>query len=72
MSEFIRVEIDAAKCVGIGECGACVQVCPVNIFEREGDRPWIAEQNEDECILCEQCLEACTPDAVSIHRLYDA
>jgi NAD-dependent dihydropyrimidine dehydrogenase PreA subunit len=71
MSEFIQVEIDLDRCAGIRKCGECVQICPVNIFEARDDQPLVLEQNQDECILCEQCLKACTPGAVSIKKLYD-
>ena len=71
MSEFINIEIDMQKCVGINKCGQCVQVCPVNIFDKKGENPVIVEQNEDECILCELCLQECTPNAIVIHKLYE-
>jgi NAD-dependent dihydropyrimidine dehydrogenase PreA subunit len=71
MGEFIRVEIDMGKCVGIDRCGQCTRVCPVNIFDRDGDRPLIVEANEDECTLCDLCLQECKPEAVVIKRLYE-
>jgi len=71
MSEFIRVEIDMKSCTGIHKCGKCVQVCPVNIFEAEGEEPVIVEQNQDECTLCNLCLDECTPDAIAIVKLYE-
>jgi NAD-dependent dihydropyrimidine dehydrogenase PreA subunit len=52
------------------ECGKCVQLCPVNIFEAQGDQPLVVGENQDECILCDQCLKACTPDAIALHKLY--
>ena len=71
MSEFIRVEINMEICIGINKCGKCVRVCPVNIFEAEGEEPVIVEQNQDECTLCNLCLEECTPDAIAIVKLYE-
>ena len=71
MSEFIRVEIDMKSCIGIDKCGKCVQVCPVNIFEAEGEELFIVEQNQDECTLCKLCLDECTPDAIVIVKLYE-
>jgi NAD-dependent dihydropyrimidine dehydrogenase PreA subunit len=71
MSEFIRVEIDSQKCVGIKECGECIGVCPVNIFGEKGDHPPIIEENQDECTLCDLCVETCNPDAIAIKRLYE-
>jgi NAD-dependent dihydropyrimidine dehydrogenase PreA subunit len=26
--------------------------------------------NEDECILCDLCLQRCPTDAIAIHKLY--
>ena len=71
MSEFIKVKIDFPTCVGIAECGGCVKVCPVNIFGKEGDDPSVIENNEDECTLCDLCIQACTPKAITIRKLYE-
>ncbi|MGD9031405.1 MAG: 4Fe-4S dicluster domain-containing protein [Desulfobacteraceae bacterium] len=71
MGEFIKVEIDFSTCVGIAECGGCVKVCPVNIFGKEGDDPSVIESNEDECTLCDLCIQACTPKAITIRKLYE-
>lgn len=72
MSEFIEVTIDPEKCVGIKECGRCIQVCPVNIFDQQNDRPLIVRENEDECTLCYLCLQACAPHAISIVKRYES
>ena len=71
MSEFIKIEIDFSRCVGIGECGGCVKVCPVNIFGKDGDNPSVIEDNEDECTLCDLCIQACTPKVITIRKLYE-
>ncbi len=71
MSEFINVEINMNKCAGINKCGQCVVVCPVSIFETSGDQPFVVEQNQDECTLCDLCLKECTPNAIYIRRLYE-
>jgi NAD-dependent dihydropyrimidine dehydrogenase PreA subunit len=69
-SEFIRVTVDPAACAGIAACGGCVRVCPVSIFQTNGDKPAVVEKNLDECILCELCLQACGPGAIRIRKLY--
>jgi len=71
MSEFIKVDIDPIRCLGIEKCGKCVQVCPVNIFSLNDDYPKAVEANEDECTLCELCLQNCQVDAIIIHKLYE-
>jgi ferredoxin len=70
-SEFIRVNIDMTTCVGIAQCGGCVRVCPVSIFRKKGDAPEVVDKNQDECILCELCLQACKPQAIAIRKLYE-
>ncbi|MBU1183534.1 MAG: 4Fe-4S binding protein [Proteobacteria bacterium] len=60
------------SCVGIARCGGCLRVCPVGIFEKNGDTPAVVEKNQDECILCELCVQACNPEAITIRKLYEA
>ena len=71
-SEFIRVDVDLNACAGLAKCGGCVRVCPVGIFHRNGDQPAVIDKNQDECILCELCLQACTPGAIAIRKLYES
>ena len=72
MSEFIRVEIDMDKCVGVKECGQCITVCPVTIFRGKENHPLIVAENEDECTLCELCLKVCEPNAIALRKLYES
>jgi NAD-dependent dihydropyrimidine dehydrogenase PreA subunit len=71
MSEFIKIDIDMHRCLGIEKCGKCIQVCPVNIFTSNGGYPKAVEDNEDECTLCNLCLQSCEADAITIHKLYE-
>ena len=71
MSEFIKLAIDLDRCSGIEKCGECFRVCPVNIFTSNGDYPVVVESNEDECTLCDLCLEGCEADAITIQKLYE-
>lgn len=71
MNVFIDVTIDRGKCVGIKDCGQCIRVCPVNIFENKADQPAIVAENLDECTLCDLCLNECKPNAIAITKLYD-
>lgn len=71
MSEFITVEINYDKCVGIKKCGRCIKVCPVSIFSSNGNYPKTLEANEDECTLCALCLQNCKVSAITIHKLYE-
>lgn len=72
MGEFIEIEVDYPKCAGIRACGGCVRVCPVNIFEKDGDRPSVNPENEDECTLCDLCKNACAPSAITIRKRYES
>jgi len=72
MGEFIKVDVVLGSCLGIEECGECVKVCPLNIFEVEGNRPFVVESNEDECTLCDLCIQVCKNGAINIHKLYES
>ena len=71
MGEFIQIKIDYDKCGEPNECEEWVRICPVNIFKMEGDRPVVIEENEDECTLCELCLQTGVPGTITIVKLYE-
>ncbi len=68
---FVRVNIDREKCLGIEKSGRCVEVCPVNVFGAHGGSPVVVSENEDECTLCNLCLERCPSRAISIEKKYE-
>jgi len=70
MGYFVEIAIAEDKCVGLKECGACVRACPVNIFAEKDGLPVTVPKNEDECILCNLCMDECAPDAISISKKY--
>lgn len=47
------------------------QVCPVDIYSERDGRVEIVQENLDECVLCELCLDASPPGAVRVLKLYD-
>ena len=47
------------------------EVCPVDIFAATESSVEIREQQLDECVLCELCLEAAPPGTVRVIKLYD-
>jgi len=71
MGEFIELVISQQLCVGVEACGACIKVCPVNIFAADADRPKVLAENQDECTLCQLCTEGCTPNAILLRKLYN-
>ena len=70
MSLFVAVHVDDDRCRAGQPCTACIAVCPVSIFRVEGGLAAIVEDNEDECTLCDLCLERCPTDAITIRTLY--
>jgi len=69
---FIGVEVDDSV-AGDSELAASLEeVCPVDIYEEvEGDGVRIVEDNLDECVLCELCINAAPPGAVRVLKLYE-
>ena len=45
--------------------------CPVDIFASKDGNVEIVEENLDECILCELCVQAAPPGTVHVKKLYD-
>jgi NAD-dependent dihydropyrimidine dehydrogenase PreA subunit len=71
MGIFINVKIDYETCLGPENGGQCVGVCPVSIFEPSEAKVVVQDENEDECILCNLCLDKCQASAISITKLYE-
>jgi NAD-dependent dihydropyrimidine dehydrogenase PreA subunit len=47
------------------------EVCPVDIYKATPAGVEIRDEQLDECVLCELCLEAAPPGAVRVIKLYD-
>jgi NAD-dependent dihydropyrimidine dehydrogenase PreA subunit len=47
------------------------EACPVDIFAAVDGRVEIVDENLDECVLCELCLDAAPPGAVRVVKRYD-
>ena len=55
-----------------GPCRLCQEVCPVDIFAFKDGKMVVVEESQDECTLCDLCLQACQPyEAIRIVRLYE-
>jgi NAD-dependent dihydropyrimidine dehydrogenase PreA subunit len=68
---FIDVQVDE-KVAGDAEMAAkLAEVCPVSIFETTDGKLRIAEENLDECVLCDLCVEAAPKGAVRVVKLYE-
>jgi len=47
------------------------EVCPVDIYAGDRGKVEVVEENLDECILCNLCVEAAPPGGVVVKKLYD-
>jgi ferredoxin-like protein FixX len=45
--------------------------CPVDIYANKDGKVDVVEENLDECILCELCVQAAPPGGVRVKKLYD-
>jgi NAD-dependent dihydropyrimidine dehydrogenase PreA subunit len=45
--------------------------CPVDIFKNADGHVEIVEDNLDECVLCELCINAAPKGTVRVKKLYD-
>ncbi len=66
---MVKIDIDASDCKG---CGVCVDICPREVFElgeksEDNHSKEISKPIEEEaCIMCLACLEACDDDCISL------
>jgi NAD-dependent dihydropyrimidine dehydrogenase PreA subunit len=68
---FIGVEVDDSVASDPGLAAKLTEVCPVDIFAQNDDGSLrIVEQNLDECVLCELCINATPAGAVRVVKLY--
>jgi NAD-dependent dihydropyrimidine dehydrogenase PreA subunit len=68
---FINVEVDASVARDPDLAAKLTEVCPVDIFSRAGAGTLeIVEENLDECVLCELCINAAPPGTVKVLKLY--
>jgi len=69
---FIRVEVDPQAAADAELAKKLVEVCPVNIFDLDADgKAVVVQENEDECVLCDLCVQAAPPGRVRIVKLYE-
>jgi NAD-dependent dihydropyrimidine dehydrogenase PreA subunit len=72
MPMFVHLEVDADVAADKDLAAKLVEVCPVNIFEQDVDGKFIVvEENEDECVLCDLCVQAAPEGKVRVIKLYE-
>lgn len=69
--EFIDVRVDDAIAKDPALARKLEEVCPVSIFAAEAGGVRIVEENLDECVLCDLCLEVAPPGRIQIVKLYE-
>ena len=72
MPMFVHLEVDPAAAADTELAKKLVEVCPVNIFEQGADgTSVVVEENEDECVLCDLCVQAAPAGQVRGIKLYE-
>ena len=72
MPMFVHLEVDPAAAADTELAKKLVEVCPVNIFEQDADGTCVVvEENEDECVLCDLCVQAAPAGQVRVIKLYE-
>ena len=67
---FIDVEVDGAVAADTELARKLAEVCPVDIFKAGPDGLEIVEDNLDECVLCQLCINAAPAGSIHILKLY--
>jgi NAD-dependent dihydropyrimidine dehydrogenase PreA subunit len=68
---FIKVEMTPKVVADRDLAKKLAEVCPVNIFGTDDDgKATIVEENLDECVLCDLCVQAAPPGGVRVVKLY--
>ena len=68
---FIDVEVDESVRADPELAKRLEQACPVDIYSGRDGRVEVVEDNLDECVLCELCVNAAPPGAIRVVKLYD-
>ncbi len=73
MSEALFIDVEVSEEVARDQelAKKLEEVCPVDIFRAGSDGVEIVEDNLDECVLCELCMNASPPGAVKVIKRYD-
>jgi NAD-dependent dihydropyrimidine dehydrogenase PreA subunit len=69
--EFIDVELTGEARDDPEVAQNLEDACPVDIFAARDGHTEIVEENLDECVLCELCIQAAPPGSVRVLKLYD-
>jgi NAD-dependent dihydropyrimidine dehydrogenase PreA subunit len=67
---FIDVEVSPEIAEDAALAAKLAEVCPVDIFAAVDGRVQLVEENLDECVLCELCINAAPAGTVRVLKLY--
>lgn len=67
---FIDVEINTIVAADPELARKLAEVCPVDIFTVGDTGVELVQENLDECVLCELCINASPPGAIRVVKLY--
>lgn len=70
MGMFIEVKISPDKCLVEQGCVICAEACPIGVFISCGRQMLTLHQKEDECTLCELCVQRCPAQAIRLLKKY--
>lgn len=68
---FIDVEVEDSVAGDAELAKKLEEVCPVDIFKATDSGVEIVEQNLDECVLCNLCVDAAPAGTVRVIKLYE-
>ena len=69
---FIDVKVAPTVAADAALAKKLTDVCPVNIFAQDKDgKLRLVDENLDECVLCELCIQAAPTGTVQVIKLYE-
>jgi NAD-dependent dihydropyrimidine dehydrogenase PreA subunit len=68
---FIDVEVEASVADDAALAAKLEEVCPVDIFKGTDSGVQVVEENLDECVLCDLCVDAAPDGTVRVVKLYE-
>ncbi len=69
---FIDVQVEASIAADAELARKLEEVCPVDIFAATDSGVKVVEENLDECVLCNLCVDAAPNGTVSVIKLYES
>ena len=61
----IAISVNKEKCLGVNECGECVNICPMEVFDEDDDGK-SSPVNAEACEGCESCVATCEEEAITL------